>query len=719
MQQPTTRDITRSPAHPLTPSPASTASLTPSPASTASLTPSPAHPLTCLLLLLTILCCLGQLPNAYADHQPTLIARVYGPGLVSVSGQRLAEAGWDLAALDVAQLRVWRNGTEIPIELHGVEDGLFEVEDQIHWLASDGTRWSREEWYWLEQGAALGKRVDLPPTPTRLLQWSPDELYVGMARSSRGDRWFAGEVREGGPPLTITLTLPAPLPAGKPLRLAVSSLNRQPHQLVLSIYGQTFTLPTWNTTAANAGTTGDVVFSLPRPLPAGAITLTLALADGPPDAVLIDGLSIPELQVPLPFLQPALEPLQYATCSLQQGTCELNNEPAGATQIILADRAFHGALAPLIEIKQQQGLSVALLDPQAIYTTYNWGERDPEAIRAFLQHTQATWSPPPRSVLLVGAGGVRQRLDPAEPAAALVPPYLLDGDPEVGEFPCDSCYGRLDHADVRADLLPELAVGRLPIHTPAEAALLSAKIAAYLAGPPTGPWRARQLIVSDNDRGADGQPDPAGPFAPLTALAAAQLPTYQSTLFAYAPERPAEPPFYPEPGLLRQDFLAAFDQGAALLTYVGHGSPWQWAAVEANAEPPYLLSIYDTERQNGARLPVLLSMSCLSGQWSNPLMPSIDERLLLAEDGGIVASISPGGSGVNTGHSSLLATLAPALAEGFTLGEAMLSGYAALAASGRNGELRYSYNLLGDPELRLVRPEQQLWLPLISGGSGQ
>jgi hypothetical protein len=711
-------------------------------------TDTPAHWFALLLLttLLTI-----QPVRATTAQAQTLFTRVGGPGLVSVSGAQLAAAGWNLAALDVDRLQVWRRGAQVPIAVVGGEDGRLDAEDQLRWVAGAGTRWSSEEWYWLLPAATPGLRAAEPLPQSQPVHWAPDLLYVGLAEAQRGDRWFAGELREGGPPLTMTLDLPTALPAGRILQVAATSLNRQAHNLVVTIYGQSYRLPSWNTTAASAGKISEVVFRLPRPLPAGATTLSLALAAGPPDAVLIDSITLPELGRPLLLLEPQVESVLDPACTVQSATCLLDTH-GGAEQLILADPLFHNALAPLIEAKQRQGMRIALIDPQAIYTAYSWGERDPEAIRAFLIEARQTWPSMPASLLLVGAGGVRQREEPATLAAdlstalhcltqaryltgqqnaaldcapqanklhanaaqpALVPPYLLDGDPAIGEFPCDGCYGRLDHLNPWADPLPDLAVGRLPVHTPAEAALLSAKIANYLNNPPAGAWRAQHLVVSDNDYSAAGTADPAGPFAPLTTLAATQLPSYQSQLFTYAPERATAPPFYGDPAALRRAFFAAFASGAALLTYVGHASQWQWAAVEPNAEPPYLLSVYDNEWGNGARLPVLLSMACLSGQWSNPLRPSVDEQLLLAPNGGIVASISPAGSGVNTGHSTLLAAVAPALAEGRTLGEALLAGYAALAASGRNAELRYSYNLLGDPDLRLPTTHYRIHLPLV------
>jgi hypothetical protein len=454
-----------------------------------------------------------------------LLARVRGPGLLVISGQQLAAAGWDLATLDPARLQVWRRAAQVPLTLGGTADGRLDPSDQLRLLVGDGTRWSAEEVYWIVQGDGPGLRGDLAALPSQPLRWEPDAVYLSLLQAERGDRWFAGELRDGGQPLTLTLDLPAPLPAGRTLRLAVSSLNRQAHQLVLSVYGQPYRLPAWSTTAASAGRPAVLHFSLPRPLPAGPLTLRLALDPATPDAVAIDGLTIPDLLVPLPTLAATLERPLLPTLAID-----------GATQAIIAHSDFHAALAPLIAAKARLGRSAQLIAPDAIYARYSWGERDPEAIRAFLADAHAR-TPTLRSVLLVGAGGLRQRAA-APDDLRLVPPYLLDSDPVVGEIPCDTCYARGASADVRSDPLPALAVGRFPAHTLAEVETLVAKTVAYMEAPPPGGWRGRQLVVTDNDRAADGQPDLAGPFTPLAEQLATWLPDHTATSFRYDPSGP-------------------------------------------------------------------------------------------------------------------------------------------------------------------------------------
>jgi hypothetical protein len=305
----------------------------------------------------------------------------------------------------------------------------------------------------------------------------------------------------------------------------------------------------------------------------------------------------------------------------------------------------------------------------------------------------------------------------------LIPPYLVMADPVRGEIACDTCYTRLDTDDVLADPLPELPVGRFPARTLSEAATLVRKTVTHLTAPPPGPWHTQALLVTDNDREPDGTPDPAGSFVATAEIAAARLPRgMHAQRFFYAPDRPTGAGFYRSSAELRCRLMRAIDggsphdtacpplpagtpTGAALWLYVGHASMWQWGATTPADATPYLWYLYDADaRHNGDRLPILLSLTCLSGDWANPTLMTTDERLVLWPTGGVVASLSSSGEGVNTAHATLLAGLLPQLGATTgdrSLGAAHLAGLRALLAAGGSNDLAYAFSILGDPAVAL------------------
>ncbi len=243
----------------------------------------------------------------------------------------------------------------------------------------------------------------------------------------------------------------------------------------------------------------------------------------------------------------------------------------------------------------------------------------------------------------------------------------------------------------------------------------SGKTLSYLTSPPRGSWRSTTLFLADNYREPNGQTDPAGDFVAVAETVAAALPGgfttrryyYDPTLWPSTSQAPVNaPPYYGDPSALQRDFFRAFDAGAALVTYTGHASFWQWAYTAPNAQPPWLWYLYDADaRVNGGKLPILLSLTCLTGFFHEPLLPTTDERLLLRAGGGIVASLPPSGKGVSTGHD----TFGPAVLRALysqnpaerSLGAAQLAGFRAVVASGMHQELTFTYTLLGDPALHL------------------
>lgn len=657
-----------------------------------------------LLLLwvaLLVLLQAGPMSSPVAAALPVLRVRVTGPGVVSLSGSQLVQAGW--SGVDPRTIQVRRGRVELPVEVTGQDDGRLDGGDQVRWLAGDGSRWSLEEVYTLGAGASPGVRGALATdAPVR---WQEDTVYLPSATTERGDRWFGRELRSPGSAATLTLTLPSPLPIGQTIELSVSALRARAHRLSAQVYNSTLGTAEWTSGPADLGQSRTVTFTTLRPLPAGPQTLSLQVEGmGSADLVLVDRVSIPGLRVPLPVLSPVLEAVPSPAL------------PVAADYLIVTHSTFRSALDPLIAARQAQGLKVAVVDVEDAYTLFTGGERNPEAIRLLLRASRQ-WSPAPRSLLIVGGGSARVRA--AGPDGGFIPPYLIDADPELGEIPCDTCLARLDGEDARLDLLPELAVGRFPALTLDEARSMVAKSLTNLT-PPSGVWARTVLGVSDNDVEANGVRDPAASFVEELEGALRHVPaTSQVRRFLYDPTKPtsAQASSYRTPAELRQALFPAFDQGAGLVVYAGHASPWQWAFTGPNIEPAYLFSVYDVARANGGRLPFLLDLTCLSGQWSNPARRALDELLVVQPNGGVVAALAPAGTAINTGHRLLADATMPALVAGQTAGEAHLAGLRAVAAAGSDRDLLFSYNLLGDPEVRLPRPSSSgkvtVYLPLV------
>lgn len=676
--------------------------------------------------------------NELAAAPNTLTITAAQPAVIDLTAAALTSAGWPVGQLDAQTVQVWRDGAEVPT--HITTDGTGRLA-RLRFLAdSNESAFSREAVYWLTYGRGQGERLVSAPTGATPLRWEEDETYDPPIASARGDSWFAFELRAGADARSIPLNLPVSLPVGSSFQLQVApALRRSGHMLELRHAGQRVALARWDDGASAMPRQLDV--TLEQPLPAGSVTLEAALVSAGTDRVLFDALSLPSVLQPLPMLSPAPSPVSPR--DLRTGPVA---GQAGASYLIITHSSLQPALAPLVALKQAQGDTVGVVDVQWAYNAFTYGERDPEAIRALIATAVAEWTPAPRAVLLVGAGTVQMRGGEARPltpglvlsdsplADPLIPPYLVRGIDPSGEIACDTCYTRLDAADVRDDLLPNLPIGRIPARTLDEARTVVSKTVVHATAPPPGGWRSRALFLADNDVQPTGEADLAGPFSSVIRDAAALLPRgMQVRQFIYAPQPEAPAGTYADTGELRCRLFRAWDggsqrdtacpplaageePGASLLVYVGHGSPWQWANTTPDAGTPYLFYLYDADgRRNAQRLPIVLSMTCYSGNWANPILQSLDERLLLMPSGGSVAAFAAVGSGVNTEHGRLLQGLLPTLtaADGSrSLGAAHLVALTKLDATAR--DLAYSFNVLGDPDVTLPPlARHALFLPLL------
>jgi Peptidase family C25 len=374
---------------------------------------------------------------------------------------------------------------------------------------------------------------------------------------------------------------------------------------------------------------------------------------------------------------------------------------SGADYLILSPSGFMPALRGLITLRQSQGLRVAVENLQAIYDAFD-GRPTPDAIHAYLENAYTTWNPRPAYLLLVGDGTFDPKLYRADSKETVLPPYLADVDPWMGEAAADNRYALLDGgAQGGGDILPDLLVGRLPVNTITETQTVVDKIVRYETAPYPGGWNSNVVFVADNA-------DTAGDFAADSDQLA--------SAFIQAPFTPRAI-FYAPPATTVMDthqaILTRWNAGAGLILYNGHSSVRQWAA-ERLFHRDDVVAL-----RNSSRLPVVLEMTCLTGLFDEPGGTTLDETLLREAGGGAAAVWGPTGLGVATGHQQLAQGF---LASAFqrhegTIGAGTLSGKLKLVASGSSAlDLVDTFNLLGDPatilNLTLVPWTSKVYLPV-------
>lgn len=721
--------------------------------------------------------------NPYASWSAFKVS-VTQAGIQRISGSTLAAAGMNLATIEPARLRLWRQGTEVALEEQGTEDGQLDPGDELRFYAlSPGDRWNESDIYWLIVDTDAGLRMPVQEAastsaPVRTTasepgNWRNNILYDSQLPGSDGDHWFATEVYTA--PFSIPITPTLPLAQGTlAITLTGSAYITGEHQLVARIgttegratwYGtgnwtQIFTFTITDTSGvpqlqiyapAETGASGVLLDSVHWEQPVtlnmagqGAMFTSIAghwayqLTQVSSERDLYD---VSQFHIPTHITLPTGSSV---VLTLEQGPGLYVLAGAGtlhsptvtahapvnlvatlnADVVYIAPAAFQSTLEPLVAYRQVQGHRATVVDVQAIYDAWSWGRVSPDAIRSFLRYAAATWNPAPTAVILVGDGTSDPHNYTRLNNQTGIPPYLAMVDPWLGETACDTCYAQLDGADPLDDTLPDVAIGRLPVKSSSELETLVAKLVGYETDG-GGVWRSRAVYIADNARDAAGVLDPAGDFASMSDAIVALLPqdmTVERVYYDPSPTHVGIP--WREPDALRahQSTFDSLNAGASLVTYTGHGHLWQWAVTDPQADVPYLLGLYDVDDlTNGERLPIVLSMTCLTSAFQQPAFSgtTIDERLVLHSGGGAVAVWGSTGLGITYGHDMLqygfYRVLQDTATPTATLGLATMAGYTEIFTRGYccQDAVR-TFVLLGDPLTRInLSPTWDVYLPAI------
>ena len=349
--------------------------------------------------------------------------------------------------------------------------------------------------------------------------------------------------------------------------------------------------------------------------------------------------------------------------------------------IIISHASFIPALTPLVDLRRSQGLSVRVVNVRAVYDGWGNGRITPEAIRSYLSDLYHNGNPAPTYVLLVGDGTTDPKQYRSDSQTTWLPPYLADADPWVGEVAADNRFVTVDGDD----FLPDMIIGRLPVNSLAEAQTVVTKIVEYETKPLLGDWNGRISFISDDT-------DAAGNFAAHAASLqqAYVVDPWQASSLNYNPALLTE-------AAMQSQVRQTWQNGQGLLVYTGHSSQHQWGAER-------FFHLDDVANlTNGARLPVLLEMTCFTGSFAQPFWDALDEALLRQPNGGAVAVWGATGLGVGTGHDALAGGFLQSLIgdDEVVLGTAVLSGKIDLVTNKpANLDLLDTFTLFGDPAMQ-------------------
>jgi hypothetical protein len=345
----------------------------------------------------------------------------------------------------------------------------------------------------------------------------------------------------------------------------------------------------------------------------------------------------------------------------------------GADIAMISYEGFAGALLPLVDSHWREGKSSRVVPIGELYDEFTFGEHDPAAIRQFLQFAQHNWRKPPTYLLLNGRASYDPRNYLGLGQLDLVPTAIVASASLMTAS--DDWF-----SDFTNSRMPTIATGRLPVGNLDEAKTVVSKIVGYESQPPSGTWTTQALMVSDKDDTES--------FSQDTETVQAQLPANVQATEVFAGTLGT--------ATARQDVIDGINGGQLIVNYIGHGSEEQWSGSD----------IFDTKLvsalTNGAQLPVFLIMDCLNGFFQDIYSQPMGVVLLLAPNGGAVATLASSGLNQPGPQVTLDKLIVQSVTNvpGTRLGDSILNAKAQVT----DPDVRKTYVLLGDPAMKLDVP---------------
>jgi Peptidase family C25 len=353
-----------------------------------------------------------------------------------------------------------------------------------------------------------------------------------------------------------------------------------------------------------------------------------------------------------------------ASFSLNQPST-LNLSSNGADLVIIAHKDLIPSTAPLVTLRQSQGMQVLVVDVEDVYDEFSFGVHGPQAIKSFLTRANSTWTRAPRYAILLGDASIDPRNYEGAGNFDLVPTKLVDT--VLNETADDDWL-----SDFNNDGIADIPLGRLPARTLAEANNYVSKIVNF--SPANVPQSA--LLIAD---------DPSSFYFDFE-LASDQLQSLLPTSFTvHRVNRRTDPN-------ARNNVIAYLNAGESLVNYTGHGNVDVWTG--ANFTSPDATAL-----TNGNKLPFVVVMNCLNGYYVDVRLLGLAEAFMKTPNGGAIAVFASSGLTGPDGQQDMARELYRVLygTQPITIGDACKMAKAATS----DLDIRRTWILFGDPSMRI------------------
>lgn len=319
---------------------------------------------------------------------------------------------------------------------------------------------------------------------------------------------------------------------------------------------------------------------------------------------------------------------------------KMKNQNSGKIELVISHSKYQSGLTRYLDFKKSLGREVR--------EYYIEGKSNLE-IKEILKH-EYSLDNPPSSTLLVG------NIDQ-------IPSWKGSGDNRWSDF---------NYTTLDGDSLPDISLGRLPVHSNDE---LSAFIDKSIS-------REKDVKPHEEILLTAGRDQSLGCPANVTKVG--------NKLKVGAPEAKIIQKYKTE--VSTEEVISAYNQNPTLVVYDGHGNR------QGMTEIPLLISSLNA--LTNSTFPLLLDIACLNANWGSSASPrNFAESILLAEKRGVAGILASGGSGYGHDFFQTIGELI-GQAKGASSKDPKINqiGQVILAAKVKHGTQDRTYwNYYGDP----------------------
>lgn len=290
--------------------------------------------------------------------------------------------------------------------------------------------------------------------------------------------------------------------------------------------------------------------------------------------------------------------------------------------------------------RTNSGLNVKVISLENIYQEFSSGKQDIAAIRncvKYIYDNASSLDKRVRYLNLFGDASYDYK-DRISNNTNIVPIYQSLISNTVGEasFPSDDFYGLMDSNE--GVIIPSLAgidiaLGRMLVSDNAQAQEMVNKVIEYHDTKSYGNWRNNVVLISDDSDKPGDQTLQANQNA-LADQIATEKPFFNIDkifLDAYTQEASAGGSRYPK---ARTDFFNAFEKGALIFNYLGHGGEDGLASerIWEKSDGQNLTNQY--------KYPLFITITCEFSRFDDPTRPTAGEYVYWNPKGGAISMLT-------------------------------------------------------------------------------